>query len=107
SLVGLRHSGACHSFTTLLTPICCTRSPSCFAWITVGSAVFAVTHKPDGYGLGLAGIYIQRGWVWSYCCIRSAAGLLRSSGGTSNGGGVICKLAFADLPCPLFYDTTH
>ena len=28
-----------------------------FVWISVGSAVFAATHKPDGYGLGLAGIY--------------------------------------------------
>jgi uncharacterized membrane protein len=32
-----------------------------FAWITIGGAVFtAATHKPDGYGLGLAGIYV----VW-------------------------------------------
>jgi uncharacterized membrane protein len=28
-----------------------------FAQITIGSAVFAAGHKPDGYGLGLAGIY--------------------------------------------------
>jgi uncharacterized membrane protein len=28
-----------------------------FAQITIGSAVFAASHKPDGYGLGLAGIY--------------------------------------------------
>jgi uncharacterized membrane protein len=28
-----------------------------FAWITIGSAVFAATYKADGYGLGLAGIY--------------------------------------------------
>jgi len=28
-----------------------------FAWITIGSAVFAATYKPDGYGLGLVGIY--------------------------------------------------
>jgi uncharacterized membrane protein len=27
-----------------------------FAWITICSAVFAATYKPDGYGLGLAGI---------------------------------------------------
>jgi uncharacterized membrane protein len=29
-----------------------------FAWITIGGTVSAAgTHKPDGYGLGLAGIY--------------------------------------------------
>lgn len=28
-----------------------------FAWITIGSVVFAATYKADGYGLGLAGIY--------------------------------------------------
>jgi len=28
-----------------------------FAWITIGSAVFAATYRPDGYGLGLVGIY--------------------------------------------------
>ena len=32
-----------------------------FAWITIGGAVFAAIHKPDGYGLGLAGIYTV--WV--------------------------------------------
>jgi hypothetical protein len=32
-----------------------------FAWITIGGAVFVATHKPDGYGLGLAGIYTV--WV--------------------------------------------
>jgi len=31
-----------------------------FAWITIGGAIFGATYKPDGYGLGLAGIYI----VW-------------------------------------------
>src|SRR5215469_15755501 len=28
-----------------------------FAWITIGGAVFVATHKPDGYGFGLVGIY--------------------------------------------------
>ena len=28
-----------------------------FAWITIGSAVFATTYKADGFGFGLAGIY--------------------------------------------------
>jgi uncharacterized membrane protein len=32
-----------------------------FAWITIGGAVFVATHKPDGYGLGLVGIYTV--WV--------------------------------------------
>jgi uncharacterized membrane protein len=31
-----------------------------FAWIAVGGAVFAAIHKPNGYGLGLVGIYV----VW-------------------------------------------
>jgi hypothetical protein len=40
--------------------------------------------------------FIQCGWRWSYCSIRSAAGLPRSSGGAPNGGGVIfnpCRFA--------------
>jgi hypothetical protein len=28
-----------------------------FAWITIGGTVFVASQKPDGYGLGLAGIY--------------------------------------------------
>ena len=32
-----------------------------FAWITIGGAGFAASHKPDGYGFGLAGIYTV--WV--------------------------------------------
>src|SRR5262245_3728195 len=36
--------------------------------------------------------FIPCGWWWSYCSIRSAAGLLRSSGGVSKGGGVISHL---------------
>jgi len=36
--------------------------------------------------------FIQCGWRWSYCSIRSAAGLLQSSGGAPNGGGVIFNL---------------
>jgi uncharacterized membrane protein len=28
-----------------------------FAWATIGTAVLAATHKPSGYGLGLAGTY--------------------------------------------------
>ena len=28
-----------------------------FAWLTIGSAVFAAPYKADGYGFGLAGIY--------------------------------------------------
>jgi uncharacterized membrane protein len=32
-----------------------------FAWITIGGAGFVASHKPDGYGLGLAGIYTV--WV--------------------------------------------
>jgi uncharacterized membrane protein len=28
-----------------------------FAWITIGSGIFAATYKPDGHGLGLTGIY--------------------------------------------------
>ena len=61
-----------------------------FAQITTGSAGFAASHKPDGYGLGLAGIYTV--WLATYYSIRSAAGLLRSSGGAPNGGGVIFNL---------------
>jgi hypothetical protein len=32
-----------------------------FGWITIGCAVFVATYKPDGYGLGLAGVYTV--WV--------------------------------------------
>jgi uncharacterized membrane protein len=32
-----------------------------YAWITIGGAGFAASHKPNGYGLGLAGIYTV--WV--------------------------------------------
>ncbi|MGB9392622.1 MAG: heparan-alpha-glucosaminide N-acetyltransferase domain-containing protein [Xanthobacteraceae bacterium] len=71
-----------------------------FAWITIGGAVFAAIHKPDGYGPGLAGIYTVCFWRWSYCSIRSADGLLRSRGGAPNGGGVIfnpCRPAKSKL----------